>query len=86
MDAQIKYDFSVTRCNGIGVDFNGLHYEIIYGHYINGGFFSIVNFGVAGDMNSPTDVFYNTERIGQSLHDFEAGKAIAEAIKEYEER
>lgn len=47
MDAQIKYDFSVTRCNGIGVDFNGSHYEIIYGHYINGGFFSIINFGVA---------------------------------------
>ena len=49
-DYRISYigDNNVGNVHHIGVDFNGNYYSVIFGKYVNGGFFSIPNWNCGG--------------------------------------
>ena len=42
-------------------------YSVIFGRYINGGFFSIPNWGVGGELGQFSDTFWNTESLSRAL-------------------
>ena len=81
-DFRISYvgDNSVGNVHHIGVDYNGNYYSVIFGQYVNGGFFSIPNWNVGGELSDFDDVFWNAESIGKELRSKKAGRAIATAI------
>ena len=76
-------DTYVENIHHIGVEYNGNYYSVIFGEYVNGGFFSIPNWNCGGELASFTDVFWNTESIQRSLKSKMAAKAIAKAIADY---
>lgn len=78
-------DNNVGNVHHIGVDYNGNYYSVIFGKYVNGGFFSIPNWNCGGELATFDDVFWNAESIGRSLKSKKSGKAIAMAIKRYME-
>lgn len=78
--AKIVNRFDATNEGCLSIDFNGFNYLVIYGDYVNGGWFAIINHGVSGDLSYASDVFYNSESIGRALNNFKAGKQIAEVI------
>ena len=85
-DYRISYigDKKVKNMHHIGVDFNGNYYSVIFGEYVNGGFFSIPNWNCGGELATFDDVFWNVKSIGRSLKSKKAAKAIAMAIAEFE--
>ena len=72
-DYKISYigDSNVGNIHHIGVDYNGNYYSIIFGRYVNGGFFSIPN--------------WNTESLSRVLKSKKVAKVIAMAIVEFVE-
>ena len=76
-------DTQIKNIHHIGVEYNGNYYSVIFGEYVNGGFFSIPNWNCGGELASFTDVFWNTEYIQRSLKSKMAAKAIAKAIADY---
>lgn len=85
-DFIIQHEYQTSNVREISVVWNGNNYLVIYGKHINGGFFSIPNWGVGGELSShfTDDTFYNGEVIGRVLKSKRAGKAIAMAIAEME--
>lgn len=85
MDYKISYigDSSIGDVHHIGVDYNGNYYSVIFGRYVNGGFFSIPNWGVGGELGYFEDTFWNEESLCRALKSKRAAKAIALAIAEY---
>ena len=73
----------ISDVHHITVDYDGYSYTVIFGKYINGGFFSIPNFNAGGDLAGFSDVFWNEDSIYASLKNASAARAIAKAIKEY---
>ena len=86
-DYRISYigDNSVGNVHHIGVDYNGNHYSVIFGRYVNGGFFSIPNLNVGGELGQFSDTFWNEESLSKVLKSKKAAKAIAMAIAEFVE-
>lgn len=86
MEYKISYigDNSIKNVHHIGVDCNGNYYSVIFGRYINGGFFSIPNFGVGGELSDFSDVFWNKESLSRALKSKRVAEVIALAIAEYE--
>lgn len=84
-DYRISYigDMSISDIHHIGIDYNGNYYSVIFGKYVNGGFFSIPNWNCGGELSAFDDVFWNTESISKAIKSKEVGKAIAEAIAEF---
>ena len=84
-DFKISYigDNSVGNVHHIGVDYNGNYYSVIFGMYVNGGFFSIPNWNVSGELGEFSDTFWNTESLSRVLKSKKAAKVIALAIAEY---
>lgn len=84
-DYKISYigDNNVGNVHHIGVDFNGNYYSVIFGKYVNGGFFSIPNWNCGGELATFDDAFCNAESIGRSLKSKKSGKAIAKAIANF---
>ena len=84
-DYRISYigDNNVSNVHHIGVDFNGNYYSVIFGKYVNGGFFTIPNWNCGGELATFDDVFWNAESIGRTLKSKKAAKAIAMAIAEF---
>ena len=76
-------DNKVENVHHIGVDYNGNYYSVIFGEYVNGGFFSIPNWKCGGELATFDDVFWNAESIGRTLKSKRAAKAIAMAIAEF---
>ena len=66
--------------------YNGNYYSVIFGQYVNGGFFSIPNWSAGGEISDFDDVFWNAESIGKELKSKKAGKAIAKAIAKFAEK
>ena len=68
-DFKISYigDNNVGNVHHIGIDYNGNYYSVIFGRYVNGGFFSIPNWNCGGELSTFDDVFWNAESIGRSL-------------------
>lgn len=87
MDYKIAYvwDDSINNVHHITVEYNGNSYSVIFGRYINGGFFSIPNRGVGGELGQFCDTFWNTESLSRVLRSERAAKAIALAIAEFGE-
>ena len=84
-DFKISYigDNNVGNVHHIGVDFNGNYYSVIFGRYVNGGFFSIPNWNVGGELGEFSDTFWNEESLRRVLKSKKAAKAIAMAISEF---
>lgn len=78
-------DNSVGNLHHIGVDYNGNYYSVIFGRYINGGFFSIPNWNVGGELGQFGDTFWNEESLSRVLKNKKAAKAISIAIAEFAE-
>lgn len=76
-------DKKISNVHHIGVETNGNYYSVIFGEYVNGGFFSIPNWNTGGELADLSDVFWNTENIGRALDNNVIGKVIAEAIVDY---
>lgn len=86
-DFIIQHEYQTRNVREISVDYNENNYLVIYGKHINGGFFSIPNLGVGGELSGFwDDTFYNGEVIGRALKSKKAGKAIAEAIAAMEHK
>lgn len=79
-------DRNVSDVHHIGIDYDGNYYSVVFGNYINGGFFSIPNWDCGGELSTFDDVFWNTESIYKSLKKKKAAKVIAQAIAKYTER
>lgn len=79
------WDNSINNVHHITVEYNGNSYSVIFGRYINGGFFSIPNWGVGGELGQFSDTFWNEESLSKVLKSKKAAKAIALAIAEFEE-
>lgn len=87
-----KREYEITALYGtndvkeVSVDWNGHNFLVIYGKHVNGGFFSIPNWGVGGELSSHfvSDVFGNTEYINRYLKNKKAAQQIAMAIAETE--
>ena len=88
VDYSINYigDSNIGNIHHIGIDCDGNYYNVIFGRYVNGGFFSIPNWNVGGELAYFGDVFWNAESIGRSLKSKKAGKAIAKAIAKFAEK
>ena len=72
-------DKSIGNVHHIGIDYNGNYYNVIFGRYVNGGFFSIPNWNVGGELGDFEDVFWNIESISKVLSK-KVAKTIAIAI------
>ena len=86
-DYKISYigDNNVGNVHHIGVDYNGNYYNVIFGKYVNGGFFSIPNWNCAGELGQFGDTFWNEESLSRVLKSKKVAKAIAMAIAEFAE-
>lgn len=84
-DYKISYigDKNVGNVHHIGLDYNGNYYSVIFGKYINGGFFSIPNWNCGGELAAFNDVFWNAESISKAIKSKRVGKVIAMAIAEF---
>ena len=78
-------DNNVENVHHIGVDYNGNYYSVIFGRYVNGGFFSIPNWNVGGELGQFGDTFWNEESLSRVLKSKKVAKAIAMAIAEFTE-
>lgn len=78
-----NWDKSISDMHHINVEYDGFSYSVIFGRYINGGFFSIPNWSVGGDLGDYSDTFWNTESLYKALKKKKAARAIAEAIRDY---
>ena len=76
-------DAYIENIHPIGVEYNGNYYSVIFGEYVNGGFFSIPNWNCGGELAEFSDVSWNTESIQKLLKSKRAAKAIAKAIADY---
>ena len=84
-DYRISYvgDRDINNVHHIGIDCNGNYYSVIFGEYVNGGFFCIPNWNVGGELGRFTDVLWNEGSLGRVLRSKKAAKAIAKAIAEF---
>lgn len=74
---------SMSSVRHINIDYEGYSYCVIFGKYINGGFFSIPNWNTGGELATFDNVFWNTESITRALKKKKVAKQIALAIAEY---
>lgn len=79
------WDDSINNVHHIIVEYNGNSYSVIFGRYINGGFFSIPNWGIGGELGQFSDTFWNTESLLKVLKSKRVAKAIAMTIAEFGE-
>lgn len=80
------WDHQISDMHHITVGFDGYSYSVIFGRYVNGGFFSIPNWGVGGDLGDYSDTFWNTESLYKVLKKKKVARVIAEAIRDYAEQ
>lgn len=83
----ITAQYSTNNVKEMSVEWNGHSFLVIYGKHINGGFFSVPNWGIGGKLSSnfASDVFSNTEYINRYLKNKRAAQQIAMAIAEMED-
>lgn len=84
---EISYlgDALVGNVHHIGVSHDGNYYNVIFGEYTNGGFFSIPNWNCGGELANFWDKYWNENSIYKALKRKKASKIIALAIAEYME-
>lgn len=54
MKCKIEFvgDSNVSNVHHIGISYDGEYYSVIFGKYVNGGFFSIPNWNCGGELAS----------------------------------
>lgn len=82
---EISYigDSSIENVHHIGISYDGNYYSVIFGEYVNGGFFSIPNWNCGGELTQFWDKSWNEESIYKALKRKKAAKVIAMAIAEF---
>ena len=76
----------IRNVHHIGVSCEGSYYSVIFGKYMNGGFCSIQNWGVACELSFDfRDLPYNEKNLHRILKRKDLARAIALAIAEFEE-
>lgn len=80
MNYNISARYKASVLCEISVDVDGLHYLVIYGTHINGGWCCIPNWILGCEMGDHTDTFFNTEALVRAGLNTNAAKAIASAI------
>ena len=87
MEYKISYigDTNIVNVHHIGIDYNGNYYNVIFGRYVNGGFFSIPNIGAGGELSHFSDTFWNEESLRTVIKSKRLSKVIAMAIAEFGE-
>lgn len=85
MEYKIKHTYDVEKTYETDVDWNGHNFLIIYGHHINGWFICIPNWNISTEAGSPTDEFYNAERLSRVIDIPQAPETLAAAIREHYE-
>lgn len=80
-----NFDNFIENIHHIVVSYNGESFNIIFGRCSNGGFFSIPDWGVGGELSYFNDKFWNEESIGRVIKNKKTAKAIAMAIAEFGE-
>lgn len=85
MKYEITYigSLEIKDIHHIGINYDGNYYSVIFGKYINGGFFSIPNWNYGGELAGFTDIFWNTESIHKLLKKKKVARVIAQAIADY---
>lgn len=85
MKYEISYigDSGVSDIHHIGINCDGNYYSVIFGKYVNGGFFSIPNWNCGGELASFSDVFWNAESIYRVLKKKKIAEVITQAISDY---
>lgn len=43
-------DTRISNVHHLGIEYNGNYYSVIFGEYVNGGFFSIPNWNCGGEL------------------------------------
>lgn len=76
-------DNNISNVHHIGVEYDGNYYSVIFGEYVNGGFFSIPNWNCGGELAHFDDILWNGESIYKALKKKKVAKVIALAIAEY---
>ena len=85
MECKITYigDSCVSNVHHVGINYDGNYYSVIFGKYVNGGFFSIPNWNCGGGLSRFDDIFWNTQSIYYALNKKKVAKVIAQAIADY---
>lgn len=84
MNAILKREYPI-KCKEIAIDCCGLNFLTICGKHVNGGFASIVNFGLSYELSSsPYDVKYNAQKISETLCTLKNGWLPASKSKRIE--
>lgn len=77
-------DKAIKNVHHIGISYDGNYYSVVFGECINGGFFSIPNWNVGGELSSSfSNVFWNGESIARALKRKKVARQIALAIAEF---
>lgn len=79
---KVREMFDASVIFEANVEYFGYSYLIIYGEHINGYFCAIPNHGICCEMASPSDTFYNSERLIQADLPEHIADNLAKAIKE----
>ena len=84
-DYKISYigDNQLGNVHHISIDYDGNYYSVIFGGYVNGGFFSIPNWNIGWELGEFSDTFWNEESLSKVLKSKKAAKVIAMAIAEF---
>lgn len=85
MGYKISYlgDSNIKNVHHIGIDYDGNYYSVIFGKYVNGGFFSIPNYGIGGELSRFEDTYWNEESLNRVLKNKKVAKIIALIIAEF---
>ena len=86
MQTEIISELAVDDICKLRITWNGYEYRTIIGHNSSGYFVAIPIWNVATVISEPCDTYYNAHKLGEALKNEDAGKAIAEAIKDWRER
>lgn len=79
-------DHAIKNMHHVTIEYNGNEYSVIFGKYINGGFFSIPSLRVGGELSHDfSDIFWNTESLYKVLSSKKLAKVIAMSIAEFKE-
>lgn len=70
----------------ISVNADGFNFIVIYGVHSAGGWCAIPNHGIACEMSTPSDVFYNAEALTRHGLSAKAARGVAHAIRDISEK
>lgn len=75
-------DKSIGEMHHVGIEYNGNYYSVIFGKYINGGFFAMPVWNACGELGTFDDVLSSGQALLTAGGAYTASK-VATAFKEY---